>query len=110
MGRLFEHFQGYDIQEVRRKHEDIGEKRGIELGEKRGKELGDKLRMIHTIAHNLKNEKSIKQIADFLDEDLDEVKHIADVIESFAPEYDEDKIYHTLYPEEDECINNAGGE
>ena len=106
MGRLFEHFQGYDIQEVRRKHEDIGEKRG----EKRGKELGDKLRMIHTIAHNLKNEKSIKQIADFLDEDLDEIKRIADVIESFAPEYDENRIYHALYPNEDECINNAGGE
>ena len=49
--------------------------------------------MCKKLARNL----SAEEIADDLEEDINEIKKIMEVAQSFAPEYDIDKIYGELH-------------
>lgn len=60
--------------------------------EERGKEIGK----ISIICKLLKKGKTSEQIADTLDEELDDIQKIYRIAERVSPEYDAEKIYHSL--------------
>ena len=94
MGRLFEHFEGYDIQEMRRKIVVAG----IE-GEARGITRGEDLRLIRMVCRKLKKQKNEPTIAEELDEDLETIHRICLAAKAQAPDYNVEKIYQVLHPE-----------
>ena len=72
MNRLFEHFNGYDIQAVRKESRE-----GL---------------LIELICKKLKKGKSVPQIADELEEDEAAIQAIVNAAEKYAPDYDVEKI------------------
>ena len=81
MSRLFEHFEGYDIQKVRRESR-------IE-----GREEGSDIRLIKQIYIKLERGKSPEVIADEVEESIDTVNQVIEAIESVNNEiFDAQKI------------------
>ena len=78
----------YDRQEAR------------EDGREMGRKEQDFIKTITLVKKNMARGLSLKDIADFLDEDVSEVQKIADLIQQH-PEADVDSLYETLVPEAD---------
>ena len=53
--------------------------------------------MIGQICKKLARNLSTEEIADNLEEDIEDVKRIVEVANAFAPHYDLDQIYEKLY-------------
>lgn len=53
--------------------------------------------MIAQICRKIKKEKSPELIAEELEEDIQVIAPICETAQSFAPEYDCEKIYEALY-------------
>ena len=90
MGRLFENFQGYDIQATRRE------------ARAEGKKEGKRLLLIELICKKLLRNKNPEDIAEELEEELSVVEEICRAAEDFAPDYDTEKIYAVMYPQAEE--------
>ena len=88
MNRLFEHFEGFDIQAARREARTEGR---VE-GEIQGKE---KL-LIDLVCKKLKKSKSIAEIAADLEEDEPRIQAIVNIAEKYAPNYNADEILKEL--------------
>lgn len=63
----------------------------------KGRAEGANRHLIEQICKKLIRKQSAEQIADSLEEDIEEVKRIIEVAESFAPGYDIDQIYDNMY-------------
>ncbi|MGN0342737.1 MAG: hypothetical protein ACI4DO_08080, partial [Roseburia sp.] len=61
-----------------------------------GYEDGELSKLTKQICRKLEKNKSLETIADELEEDLDTVKRICDIAESYAPNYDVKKIVEQL--------------
>ena len=70
----------------------IGEARGILIGEKRGQLTN----LINQVCKKLQKGKLNEQIADELEEDLENINRIVEAAKQFAPEYDVMEIYNYL--------------
>ena len=80
---LFEEFKGFDVQEERRKGEDIGAEK----------------KLIKQVCKKLNLGQLPEQIAEDLVEDEDHIQEICNVASEFAPDYDAEKIYEKLSKE-----------
>ena len=67
---------------------DREKKESFDLGMKQGIES----KLIDNVCKKLRKGKSIEQIADELEEDLNRIKAICDVASKYAPEYDAEKV------------------
>ena len=81
---------------------EIGYEDGVAAGKSEGKEI----QLIEMICRKLQKSKTPEAIADELDEELDTVKPICEAAAEFAPDYDAEKIYAKLHPD-DEYGNEA---
>ncbi len=72
-------------------------KRSKEEGIQQGIEQGENIKLIEMICKKIKKGKSPKTIAEELEEDLEIVESICKEAEKYAPDYDIQKIYDSLY-------------
>lgn len=81
MNRLFEHFEGYDIQKVRKD------------SRSEGREEGRDILLITQIAKKLKRGKSPEIIADEVEESVESVNEVIEAIRSIGDEdFDAQKV------------------
>ena len=73
-----------------------GEVRGETRGMARGKKDGELQTLISQVVRKLRKGKSVEQIADELEADMETIAPICQAAEEFAPEYDEVKIFERL--------------
>ena len=71
---------------------DEGYEDGLATGREEGHEEGSEETIIRKVCLKLRKGKEIWQIADELEEDESRIKAICDAIESFAPDYDEERV------------------
>ena len=77
-----------------------------EIGYEDGEAKGEEIHLIKMICRKLLKSKTPETIADELDEEIDIVKAICEAAAEFAPDYDAEKIYVKLHPD-DEDENEA---
>ena len=79
-------------------HEILWEERneGREEGREKGREEGRTLTLIEQVCRKIRTNKSNHEIAAALDEDEAQIRKISSVAESFAPEYDAEKILNEI--------------
>ena len=80
MNRLFEHFEGFDIQAARREARAEGKDEFL----------------IEQVCKKLKKSKSIAEIAADLEEDEPRIQAIVNIAEKYAPNYNADEILKEL--------------
>lgn len=73
-----------------------GEQAGLEKGEIIGLEKGTEIKLIEMVCRKLSKNKSVEQIADELEENIENIRSICEVAQKFAPEYDKEKIYESI--------------
>ena len=73
---------------------------GEAQGEARGKKDGQLRTLISLTVRKLRKGKSVDQIADELEADMETIAPICKAAEEFAPEYDEEKVFRKLISEE----------
>ncbi len=76
MNRLFEHFEGFDIQAVR----------------KESREEGHDEHLVEQVCKKLKKGMPVSQIASEVEEDEPRIQAIVNIAEKYAPDYDVEKI------------------
>ena len=69
------------------------EKQCEERGEKRGEKRGEMLKLISMVCKKLKKGNTTEEIAEILEERLEDIQAINIAAKAFAPEYDVEKIY-----------------
>ena len=77
---LFDSFEAYDVQEMRR----------ISKAE------GEELKLIKLVCKKLQKNCSVPEIADMLEEEESTIQRICNVATEFAPDYDAEVIYENL--------------
>lgn len=77
---LFDSFEAYDVQETRR------------VSRAEGKVEGEKYHLVKLICRKMKKDMAAKEIAEQLEEDVDEVQRIYDIALRYAPDFDADRI------------------
>lgn len=77
---LFDSFEAYDVQETRRV----------------SREEGAEAKLIELVCKKIRKSYSVEQIADALEEKVEEIQRIYDVAVNYAPQYDEEKILEEL--------------
>ncbi len=91
---LFDNFVAdIDVQEERKK--------GQEIGEQIGEGKGEKLKVIKQVCTKMKKGCSIPVIADALEEDEAHIQEIYDVAIRYAPEYDAEEIFKEITDKKD---------
>lgn len=73
-----------------------GLEQGLKQGLKQGMELGGHRKRVELICRKLKKGKQTAQIAEEMEENIEDVQAVVDTAESFAPEYDVDGILEAL--------------
>jgi flagellar motor component MotA len=81
---LFDDWEGFDVQEERR----IGKAEGIVEGEE--------TKLIKLVCKKMAKGKSVEEIAEVLEEDVEHIREIYDTAVQFAPDYDVEKIFEAL--------------
>lgn len=76
--------------------EQAGLEKGKSIGLKKGLEKGTEIKLIEMVCRKLSKNKSVEQIADELEENIDNIRSICEVAQKFAPEYDKEKIYESI--------------
>ena len=69
---------------------------GFSEGETHGEKNGQLQTLISLTVRKLRKGKSVEQIADELEADMETIAPICQAAEEFAPEYDEEKIFERL--------------
>lgn len=77
---LFDSFEAYDVQETRR------------VSRAKGREEGAKIQLIKQICRKMKKDMAAEEIAEQLEENVDEVQRIYDIALRYAPDFDVDRI------------------
>lgn len=71
----------------------------VEYARDDGREEGFIKRLIQMVCKKIRKGKTIAEIADDLEEDLEQVEKIYNAAQEFAPDYDLNKIYDKIYGE-----------
>ena len=66
--------------------------RGKELGKKVGEEIGKEANRISLICKKLRRGKSVEEIADEMEENLESIKTVCIIASKYAPDYDIEEI------------------
>ena len=75
---------------------EIGEARGIEIGEAQGRLLGAQQKLVAMVCRKLAKGKTAAQIAEDLEENLEEIEAIVKAAAAFAPDYDPERVQTAL--------------
>lgn len=67
---------------------------GLEEGREQGREQGSNQRLVNQICRKLRKGKVPEEIAEALEEKLDVIQSICQAAAAFAPDFDEEKVYH----------------
>ena len=94
------------VEYVLRDHEEFKEEVGSVMG---GKVLplpsdilrqktaeGQEQKLVSLVCRKLRKGKAVEVIADELEEDIEEIRSICAAAEAFAPDYDEEQVFHKL--------------
>lgn len=73
-----------------------GRKEGHEEGRKEGRKEGYREALVSIVIKKLQKGMSAEEIADFLEEDVLTIQRIYDIANTYAPEYDIEKIVQKL--------------
>ena len=73
--------------------EQAGREEGYQLGEQAGREEGELKRLIRQICKKLVKGKSLEDIADDLEEKIDDIRPMYEAAIAFSPDYDVEKVY-----------------
>ena len=73
-----------------------GRKEGREEGRKEGRKEGYREALVSIVIKKLQKGMSAEEIADFLEEDVLTIQRIYDIANTYAPEYDIEKIVQKL--------------
>ena len=73
-----------------------GEARGIEIGEAQGRKLGAQYKLVMQVCRKLAKGKTAAQIAEDLEENLEEIEAIVKAAAAFAPDYDPERVQAAL--------------
>lgn len=98
------------VEYVLRDHEEFKEEVGSVMGgrvlplpsdrlrEERaeGRAEGGDLKLVSQVCRKLRKGKVVEVIADELEEDIEEIRSICAAAEAFAPDYDEEQVFHKL--------------
>ncbi len=71
----------------------IGEAHGRKIGEEIGKEIGRDMMLVEQVCCKLRKSKTVEQIAEELEAELEVIEAICKAAEGTAPEYDSDDVY-----------------
>ena len=74
----------------------IGIREGREEGRKEGRKEGYREALVSIVIKKLQKGMSAEEIADFLEEDVLTIQRIYDIANTYAPEYDIEKIVQKL--------------
>lgn len=74
----------------------IGMREGREEGRKEGRKEGYREALVSIVIKKLQKGMSAEEIADFLEEDVLTIQRIYDIANTYAPEYDIEKIVQKL--------------
>ena len=85
-----EYMKIFEREEMLRKQ---GYKEGESDGERRGEIRGETKKLIQLVSKKVQKGQNSKIIAETLEEDETYIQSIIEVMERYAPEYDENKIY-----------------
>lgn len=78
---------------------ELGREQGVELGRAQGVELGRRegeMKLIRKICKKIQKGKSLEEISDELEEEIEYIRPIYETAKKCAPEYDCDKIYELI--------------
>ena len=89
----YEHDIASYIKQGRNEGYQLGEQAGYQLGEQAGREEGDIKRILTLICKKLVKGKSLEDIADDLEEKIDDIRPMYEVAVAFSPDYDVEKVY-----------------
>lgn len=67
-----------------------------EEGELAGQQIGQKLKLIEMVCKKIKKNKTMKQIADELEEQITDIEEIYETAEKFSPDYNVNEIYEAM--------------
>lgn len=70
--------------------------RQLKFEREEGREEGADLKTISQVCKKLIKGKSVEEIADELEEEVDYINKICDIAAKFAPDYDVNKIYKAM--------------
>ncbi|MDD3339082.1 MAG: hypothetical protein PHS82_09535 [Lachnospiraceae bacterium] len=85
-----EYMKIFEREEMLRKQ---GYKEGESEGERKGEHKGETRKLIQLVSKKVQKGQNSKAIAEALEEDEKYIQSIIEVVERYAPEYDENKIY-----------------
>ena len=83
-------------EEGRKEGREEGRKEGREEGRKEGRKEGYREALVSIVIKKLQKGMSAEEIADFLEEDVLTIQRIYDIANTYAPEYDIEKIVQKL--------------
>ncbi|MBR1852816.1 MAG: hypothetical protein IJ794_06705, partial [Lachnospiraceae bacterium] len=94
------------LEYVLRDHEEFKEEVGSVMGGRVLPLPSDRLReeraegkvekLVSQVCRKLRKGKAVEVIADELEEDIEEIQSICVAAEAFAPDYDEEQVFHKL--------------
>lgn len=84
-------------EEARTEGRKEGRKEGHEEGHEKGFAEGEEKKLIRLVCKKMQKGMEAETIAEFLEEELDEIVRICKVAEKFEPDYDCDSIYKELH-------------
>ena len=90
MGELFENFRGYDVPAVRRE--------ARAEGRAEGRTEGETIRLIRLVCIKLEKGKTMEQMADELEENMETIAKICSAIEKVGV-HDAEAIFRIINPE-----------
>lgn len=90
MGELFENFKGYDVPAVRRE--------ARAEGRAEGRNEGETIRLIRLVCIKLEKGKTMEQMTDELEENMETIAKICSAIEKEGT-HDAEAIFHFMNPE-----------
>ena len=93
----YEHDIASYIRQGRDEGYQLGEQAGYQLGEQagrdEGREEGELKRLIRLICKKLVKGKSLEDIADDLEEKIDDIRPMYEAAVAFSPDYDVEKVF-----------------
>lgn len=94
---IFEYDEEYEIAKLKKAEREDAFEKGTKAGEKIGEKIGEEKKSIELIQKKILKNKSLNQIADELEEDLEIIKPIYDIIKTMGEEFNCDAVYEKLH-------------
>ncbi len=75
---------------------DESREEGLEEGRKEGRKKGMEIKLVSQVCRKLAKGKTLEMISEELEEEPDEIRHIANIAVKYAPDYNIEEIVREL--------------